>query len=391
MPTNLPVDAKDKWAEVEATHNPKEKLLRMQEFLSLVPQHKGTMKLRGQIKKKMAVMRRELEEKKQKRAGRGGPKFFIEKEGAAQIALLGVTNVGKSCLLSAVTNAKIEVSPAPYTTRVPVPSIMNYEDVQFQIVEAPAVMEGSADGRAWGLQSLALARNADGLVLMVDLSRDPIGQLRLVLGELEKARVLVSKPSGRVDIDRRFMGAGLRVILVGRLVDSSMREVEALLRSYRISDAVVRISGEVALDEVEDAIFESTTYRPAVIVANKLDVKGAGANLRRLEGYVGGRIPIVAVSCEKRLGLDRLGVALFKALGVIRVYTKEPGAREFSKRPFTLKRGATLLDLAKSIHTDFTRDFAFAKVWSERLVFSPQKVGLSFALEDGDVVEIHVR
>jgi ribosome-interacting GTPase 1 len=187
------------------------------------------------------------------------------------------------------------------------------------------------------------------------------------------------------------MGAGLRVILVGRLVDSSMREVEALLRSYRISDAVVRISGEVTLDEVEDAIFESTTYRPAVIVANKLDVKGAGANLRRLEGYVGGRIPIVAVSCEKRLGLDRLGVALFKALGVIRVYTKEPGAREFSKRPFTLKRGATLLDLAKSIHTDFTRDFAFAKVWSERLVFSPQKVGLSFALDDGDVVEIHVR
>src|SRR3990170_3439152 len=226
MPTNLPPDAKDKWAEVEATHNPKEKFLRMQEFLSLVPQHKGTMKLRGQIKKKMAVMRRELEEKKQKHAGRGGPKFFIEKEGAAQIALLGVTNVGKSCLLSAVTNAKIEVSPVPYTTRVPVPSIMNFEDVQFQVVEAPALMEGSADGRAWGLQSLALARNADGLILMVDLSRDPIGQLRLVLGELEKARVLVSKPSGRVDIDRRFMGAGLRVILVGRLVDSSMREVE---------------------------------------------------------------------------------------------------------------------------------------------------------------------
>ena len=391
MPTNLPPDAKDKWAEVEATHNPKEKLLRMQEFLSLVPQHKGTMKLRGQIKKKMAVMRRELEEKKQKRAGRGGPKFFIEKEGAAQIALLGVTNVGKSCLLSAVTNAKIEVSPVPYTTRVPVPSIMNYEDVQFQVVEAPAVMEGSADGRAWGLQSLALARNADGLVLMLDLSRDPVGQLRLVLGELEKARVLVSKPSGRVDIDRRFMGAGLRVILVGRLVDCSMREVEALLRSFRISDAVVKISGEVTLDEVEDAIFESTTYRPAVIVANKLDVKGASANLRRLESYVAGRIPVVAISCEKRLGLEKLGVALFRALGVIRVYTKEPGAREASKRPFTLKKGATLLDLAKSIHTDFTRDFAFAKVWSERLVFSPQKVGLSFALEDGDVVEIHVR
>ena len=391
MPTNLPPDAKNKWAEVEATHNPREKLQRMQEFLSLVPQHKGTMKLRGQIKKKMGVLRKEMEERKQKRAGRGGPKFFIEKEGAAQVALLGVTNVGKSCLLSAVTNANVAVSPAPYTTREPVPAVMSFEDVQFQVVEAPAVMEGSADGRAWGLQSLALARNADGLILMVDLSRDPVAQLSLVLGELEKARVLVSKPRDRVDIDRRYMGAGLRIILVGKLVNCSMREVEALLRSYRIGDAVVKISGEVTLDEVEDVIFESTTYRPAVVVANKLDVAGAEAGLRRLESFVGGRVPVVAVSCEKRVGLERLGETLFRELGVIRVYTKEPGVREPSQRPFTLRRGATLADLARSIHSDFERDFAFARVWAERLVFSPQKVGCGFVLKDGDVVEIHVR
>ncbi len=392
MPTNLPPEAKEKWAEVEATRNPREKLQRMQEFLSLVPQHKGTMKLRGQIKKKMAILRKEMEERKAKRAGRGGgPKFFIEKEGAAQVVLLGVTNVGKSCLLSAVTNANVEVSAAPFTTREPVPAVMGFEDVQFQVVEAPAVMEGSAGGRAWGLQSLALARNADGLILMVDLSCDAMAQLSLVLGELEKARVLVSKPRGQVDIDRRFMGAGLRIILVGRLVGCSMREVEALLRSYRVGDAVVKISGEVTLDEVEDAIFESTTYRPAVVVANKLDVVGAEAILRRLEDFVGGRLPVVAVSCEKRLGLERLGAVLFKELGVIRVYTKEPGVREPSQRPFTLRRGATLTDLARSIHSDFERDFAFARVWAERLVFSPQKVGLGFALEDGDVVEIHVK
>ena len=392
MPTNLPPEAKDKWAEVENTRNPREKMQRMQEFLSLVPQHKGTMKLRGQIKKKIAVLRKEMEERKAKRRGRGGgPKYFIEKEGAAQIALLGVTKVGKSCLLGAVTNANVLVSAAPYATREPVPAVMNFEDVQFQIVEAPAVMEGSADGRAWGLQTLALARNADGLILMVDLSRDPVGQLRLVLGELEKARVLVSKPKGRVDIDRRFAGAGLRIILVGKLVNCTMRDVEALLRSYRVGDAVVKISGEVRLDDVEDAVFESTTHRPAVVVANKLDVAGAEAGLARLEGFVAGRMPVVAVSCEKRQGLERLGLVLFAALDVIRVYTKEPSAKEPSQRPFTLRRGATLADLARSIHTDFMRDFAFARVWAERLVFSPQKVGVGFALEDGDVVEIHVR
>jgi ribosome-interacting GTPase 1 len=392
MPTNLPHDAKDKWAEVEATRNPREKLRLMQEFLGLVPQHKGTLKLRGQVKKKMAVLRKEMEERKTKRAAsRGGPKFFIEKEGAAQVALLGVTKTGKSCLLSAMTNANVLVSAAPYATREPVPSIMNFEDVQFQIVEAPALMEGSADGRAWGLQTLAIARNADGLILMVDLAANPVAQLKLIMAELEKARVLVSKPRGRVDIDRRYAGASLRIILVGKLVDCTMREVEALVRSYRITDAIVKISGEVTLDDVEDAIFESTTYRPAVIVANKLDLPGAKANLRLLEAFVGGKIPVIAVSCEKKLGLEQLGGALFKALRVMRIYTKEPGDRAVSSHPFTLKKGATLHDLARSIHTDFERDFAFAKVWSERLAFSPQKVGLGFVLEDGDVVEIHVR
>jgi small GTP-binding protein len=390
MPTNLPHDAKDKWAEVEATRNPKEKLQLMQEFLSLVPQHKGTLKLRGQTKKKMAALRREIEEKKQKRAGRGGPKFFIEKEGAAQVALLGVTSVGKSCLLSAVTNARIEVSSTPYTTREPVPSIMNYEDVQFQIVEAPALMEGSADGRAWGLQTLALARNADALVLMIDLSKNPVEQLSLIQSELVKARILVNKPKGRVDIERKHMGAGLRIILAGKLVDCTMKEAEGLLKSYSITDAVVRISGEVTLDEVEDAIFESTTYKPAVIVANKIDVEGAEANLKLLESHIGRRIPIVAVSCEEKQGLEKLGETLFETLDIMRVYTKEPGAREFSKKPFTLKKGATLQDLAKSIHSDFEENFSFAKVWSKRLVFSPQKVGLGFLLEDGDIVEIHV-
>jgi len=391
MPTNLPPDAKKKWAEVEATRYPKERLQRMEEFLSLVPKHKGTLKLRGQIKKKIAILRKEIEEKKRRKTGKGGPKFFIEKEGAAQIALIGLTNVGRSGLLAAVTNAKVEVSPNPYTTREPIPGIMNYEDVQFQIVEAPALMEGSADGRAWGLQTLALARNADGLILMVDLSQDPIEQLALIFDEMEKARILFTEPKAHIEIERKHMGAGLRIILVGNLVDSSLRDVEKLLKSYRITDGIVKISGEATLDEIEDAIFESTVYKPAVIVANKLDLKGSEANLKLLEAYVDSRLLILAVSCEQRYGLDRLGAVLFEALSVIRVYTKEPHEREFSKKPFILRKNATVYDLAKNIHSDFGKQFSFAKVWAKRLIFSPQKVGSGFVLEDGDIVEIHVR
>jgi ribosome-interacting GTPase 1 len=202
MPTNLPAEAKRKWAEVAATRNPSEKLRLMEEFLSLVPEeflslvpkHKGTAKLCAQVKKQMAVLRREIEERKHKKAGRGGPRFFIEKEGAAQVVVLGPTNVGKSSFLAALTNAKVEVSPAPYTTQEPVPGMLNFEDVQFQLVEAPALMEGAAEGKAWGLQTLALARNADGLILMVDLTQNPVEQLSMILGELEKTRILVSKP-----------------------------------------------------------------------------------------------------------------------------------------------------------------------------------------------------
>jgi len=393
MPTNLPPEAMDKWEEVEAAHTPREKLQKMQEFLSCVPQHKGTMKLRGTIKKKMSIIRADLDDKKRKGTGKGGggPKLFVEKEGSAQIALIGMTNVGKSCLMTATTNSKVVVTPTPYSTHEPVPGIMSYLDVRFQIVEAPAVMEGSADGRAGGHITLGLARNADGVILMVDLSRDPVGQLKLVLGELEKSRVLVSKPSGRVDIDRRHAGAALRVILMGKLLDCSMQDVEDLLRSYKITDAIVRISGEVRLDDVEDAIFETTTYKPAVVVANKLDLRGAAANLRRLKEYVNGKLPVIAMSCEQKTGLDELGKALFDSLGVIRIYTKEPGMKVHSDHPFALKRGVTINDLAKNIHKEFVLNFLFAMVWAERLPFSPKKVGLGFVLEDGDVVEIHTR
>ena len=393
MPTNLPPEAMDKWEEVEAAHTPQEKLKKMQEFLSCVPQHKGTMKLRGTIKKKMAIIRADLDDRKRKGTGKssGGPKLFIEKEGSAQIAVIGMTNVGKSCLMTVTTNSKVLVTPTPYSTHEPVPGIMNYSDVQFQLVEAPAVMEGSADGRGTGHVTLGLARNADGVILMVDLSRDPVGQLKLVLSELEKSRVLVNKPSGRVVIDRRHAGTALRVILLGKLIGCSMQDVEDLLRGYKISDAIVRISGDVRLDDVEDAIFETTIYKPAVVVANKLDLKGAEANLRVLKKYVNGKLPVIALSCERKEGLDELGKALFDSLGVIRVYTKEPSSREETGRPFALKRGATLNDLAKSIHKEFVSNFLFAMVWAKRLPFSPKKVGLSFVLDDGDVVEIHTK
>ena len=393
MPTNLPPEAMDKWELVEAAKTPKEKMDAMIEFLKFVPHHKGTMKLRGEMNRKIALIRDDLDKKKRMGTGKssGGPKLFIEKEGSAQIALIGMTNVGKSCLMRATTNSKVQVTPTPFSTHEPVPGIMSYKDVQYQIVEAPAVMEGAAEGKAGGNVTLGLARNADGVILMLDLGRDPIVQLELILAELEKTRVLVYKPSGRVDIDRRHSGTALRVILVGKLLGCSMAEVEQVLREYHVHDAIVRISGEVSLKDVEDAIFESTIYKPAVIVANKLDLPGAAANLQCLKQHVKNKLPVVAMSCERKLGMEELGKGLFDALGLIRIYTKEPGMRAHSDHPFALRKGATVNELAKNIHKELLMNFMFAMVWAKRLPFSPKKVGMNFVLDDGDIVEIHAR
>ncbi len=391
MPANLTAEAKHKWREASQARKPEEKIEKLQEFLSLVPKHKGTENLRAQVKRKIGVLRREIAEKKRKKAGVGGPKFFVEKEGDAQIVILGPTNVGRSSLLSLLTNAKVEISNYEYTTKEPTPGMFHYQDLQFQVVEAPALMESSAARGAWGLQTLTAARNADGLLLMTDLSRDAVEQFSLISRELEKARILTRKPRARVEIERKYMGAGLKIIVLGRLLNCSSKDVEQLLKSYGILDAAVKIQGEATIDNVEEAIFEGTVYRPAIIIANKTDIPNAAKKIEQLKGLAGEEMKIIPVSCKAKFGLEKLGSEIFGMLDMIRVYTKEPNMRFPSNKPFTIRKGSTILDLAKKIHSDFYKQFSYAKVWSNRLRFSPQKVGGAFTLEDGDTVEIHMK
>jgi hypothetical protein len=391
MPANLPAEAQKKWDEVAATRDPKEKIQLLQEFLALVPKHKGTEKLCKQTKRQIATLRREIEERKQRKVGTRGPKFFFEKEGAAQIVILGPTKVGRSSLLASITNAKVEISDYPFTTLEPALGMSPFEDIQFQIIEAPPLVEGAAEGKGLGTQILGLARNADGLILMVDASQNPYAQLSMVLSELDKAKITFQRPRARVDIERLFRGAGLRLLLLGRLINCNVKDVEILLRSQHISDAVVRIQGDATLDDIEDAIFEAAVYRPTIIVLNKIDSPTSKEELRKLSEFTNEQLRIIPVSCKTKEGLESLGKELFTALGIMRVYTREVGSRKPSSKPFILKTDATVQDLAKLIHSDFYTRFSSARVWSKRLVFSPQKVGLSFVLHDKDIVEIYAR
>jgi ribosome-interacting GTPase 1 len=392
MPANLPAEAKQKYREASLARKPEEKIKKLEEFMSLFPKHKGTENLRAQVKRKISQLKQEIEDKKQKRTGVAtGPKVFVEKEGDAQIVLLGPTNVGRSSLLSTLTNAKVAVLNYPYTTTEPTPGMFNYQDLQLQMVETPALMEGSSEGGAWGLQTLTSARNADGLVLMVDLSQNPVEQFSLISRELEKAKILTKKPKARIEIEKKHMGAKLKFIVLGRLVDCTVKDLARLLKSYGIRDATVKIRGEATLDDVEEAIFEGKVYRPAIILANKSDHPLAAERLEQLKKAVGDEMKVIAISCTTKAGVEELGAELFGMLDIIRIYTKEPNKKEASKRPFTIRKGSTVFDLAKRIHSDFYTQFSYAKVWSKRLRFSPQKVGGTFALEDGDIVELHTK
>jgi len=392
MPANLPAEAKQKYREASLARNPEEKIKKLQEFMSLFPKHKGTENLRAQVKRKISQLKQEIEDKKQKRTGvSSGPRDFVEKEGDAQIVLLGPTNVGRSSLLSTLTNARVAVLDYPYTTTESTPGMFNYQDLQLQMVETPAIMEGSSEGGSWGLQTLTSARNADGLVLMVDLSKDPVEQFSLISKELEKSKILTRKPKARIEIEKKHMGAKLKFIVLGKLVDCSVKDLTRLLKSYGIRDATVKIRGEATFDDVEEAVFEGKVYRPAIILANKADHPLAMERLEQLKKVVGDELKIVAVSCETKVGIEELGAEVFGMLDIIRVYTKEPNKKDASKRPFTIKKGSTVFDLAKRIHTDFYEQFSYAKVWGKRLRFSPQKVGGTFSLEDGDIVELHMK
>jgi ribosome-interacting GTPase 1 len=392
MPTNLPPEAKKKYQEATLARRPEEKIQKLQEFMGMFPKHKGTETLRAQVKTKISKLKQEIEDKKQKKTGSAtGPKIFVEKEGDAQIVILGPTNVGRSSLLSTLTNSKVAVLNYPYTTTEPTPGMFKYNDLQLQLVETPAIMEGSSEGGSWGLQTLTSARNADGLVLMVDLSQDPVGQLKLITKELEKSKILTKKPNARIEIEKKYMGAKLKFIVLGKLIDCSVKELTQLLKSYGIRDATVKIWGEAKLDDIEEAIFQGKVYRPAMIIANKVDLPFATERLEQLKKVVGNKMKIVGVSCVTKEGIANLGSDIFGMLDIMRVYTKEPNKKNASPRPFTIKKGSTVFDLAKRIHSDFYEQFTYAKVWGKRLRFSPQRVGGAFVLDDGDTVELHIK
>ncbi len=389
MPTNLPPDAKQKWIEVTQTRNPENKLVLMQEFMSLVPKHKGTDNMCNQVKRQMSQLKETIEKtKKQAKKTGSGPSYYVQKAGAAQVAVIGPPNAGRSSLLRAVTNSQVKVTEWPFGTMMPTPGMLPYEDIQFQLVEIPPIVEGSSEGKVEGFMNLSSARNADAIIVMVDLDDDPVGNYQMVKKELEATRLLIEEPLGSVEIIKRGHGRDLQFVWEGELVDCSEEDIIKLLASYRIKSALVKIKGKVSLDVVEDSMFGNAVYRPTFVIANKMDLNNDSKNIEEL---VKATYPLQlhVLSVGKMKDLTRLiGQTIFDLLGIVRVYTKERGKGR-ATIPIVVREGTTVGELAKIVHNDFYDRFKYARIWGPAAKFDNEKVGLDRLMKDGTTIQIY--
>jgi len=389
MPANLPPEAKAKWNQALAEKNPKKKIQAFQEFLSAIPKHKGNERLRAQIKTKIATLKDEIAAQRGKPGG-SHSLWSVQREGAARITIFGPTNAGRSSLLRALTNARPAIGAHGFTTQRPIPGMLPYEDIQFQLVELPAPQMDRNGNYQIRPEATDLIRTCDGLLLVVDLTSSPLYQFELINNALKEIRISVQKSSSHVEIIREKGSGEVRIAASGAQTSTTPEQVRELLHSYGLKNALVRIYGNVSLDDIEDAIFENVTiFKPCVLIGNKLDLLSSRETSMELVEGARHQLPILLISCLTGQGLSQIGEVIFRSLRLIRVYTKDPNESKPSARPFVVHAGTTIKELARSIHSDLAEKYRYSRIWGPTSKFAGERVGVDHVLGDQDIVEIH--
>lgn len=325
MPANLTPEYEKAERRFREAVSDEDRLDALRAMLSTLPKHKGTEKMQADIKRRISRLRKA---EVKKGPARVRDPFHVPKSGAGQVVLVGPPNVGKSMLVAATTNAPVKVGDYPFTTAVPAPGMCRYEDVQIQLVDTPPVKDEYMPGGLMGT-----IRSADVVCVVVDAAAEPLAQAEAVLNLLaDKELMLRSVPCSE-------LGAG------------------------------------------------DPARRSGVIVANKSDI-APPEDIAALGELYAEKLEVLAVSSASGEGLAALVKRLWELLSVIRVYTKQRGKPPDRDRPFTLKIGSTVADLAREIHRELPETMKYARIWGDGR-FDGQQVGHNEPLRDKDTVEIH--
>ena len=258
-----------------------------------------------------------------KAKGRQYDPFEIHYSGDGRITLFGLSNVGKSTLMNAITNTDVKTGGYLHTTRTAHAGTLEYENVKIQIIDVPGFLDFKEDW-ATSRQILRVARTSDAILMVIDLSMDIKRQYDFLMKQLEDARLIEN--------------------------------------------------GE-------------TTYRFGII-ATKGDLSNTKERYQELAEITD--LPICPITIKEESSLEKLKVMLFEQLGIIRVYTKKPGAKPNFDDPLVLPEGATVVDIARKIHTSFVDRFRYARITGPSAEFESQQVGLDHELSDTDIVEMIV-
>jgi ribosome-interacting GTPase 1 len=330
MPANLPPEYHKIEAELREARTPQERIGIYERLIAVIPHHKGTDKLIAMYRSKIAKAKEEQERRPS--TAKHGATYKIEKSGAGQVVLVGPPNAGKSLLVKILTGAEPDVADYPFTTRVPAPYMMPYENVQVQLIDTPPVTAEFME--TWFPE---MVKMADAVLLVADLA----------------------DPAAAAGIDG----------IIQRLKE---RKVE-----------LVPADTDVAPERFP-------FMKRAVVAANKLDVEGAAGRLEELSVLVEAPLEMVPVSAVSGRGLEDLRRVVFRLLRIIRVYSKVPGKKAERSSPFTLRRGITILEMARAVHKDFAEKLAYARIWTQGGGIEGLRVTRDHVLADEDIVELHI-